>query len=496
MKKILALVVAMLLVLGMTSALAAQTVTITNAGADKTYNFYKVFDLTYSADGTKTATSYTKQGETDALLNALQGEGSPFTLTESTVTGTYNVATSADAATIRTWLSNNVSLLGTAIPATEGSASLDDGYYLMTVSHIDSESGEAVTETATTLEVKGADINILDKNQTVPGPDKYETIDSNNYYVGLGTTEDPIPTAEIGKTITYTVTGKFPMYTGEDLIKQVKFVDIMSKGLTFDGVTSVSLTVNGSELTQGTAYTATSSVNEETHATTLTVVLPTVNGDTYLYESDNEYTLTYTATVNEEAILVDEHEVNTVTLKYTTDDDVEHEGGHDTTEVMQYDADIVKVDGEDYLLNGATFKVTKGDTVLKFVAVEGETGVYRLAKTSDEEGAVEELTPNGAKLTIKGLENGSDYAVDEVQVPAGYNRLVSAQSFEINNANLAATITANAWTAGGVKVINQQGTQLPSTGGIGTTIFYVAGGILVLAAVILLVTKRRMKAED
>ena len=56
-------------------------------------------------------------------------------------------------------------------------------------------------------------------------------------------------------------------------------------------------------------------------------------------------------------------------------------------------------------------------------------------------------------------------------------------------------MTDNTWTDGGVHVINQTGTELPSTGGIGTTIFYVLGSVLVVAAGVLLVTKKRMDGK-
>ena len=489
----------MTLVMTLVGSAMAATVTVTNPGADKTYHFYKApFTVTHDAtDDTIVATLYTKTGTSDpfyiAITSTSSNPASPFTVTATADEKVFNISAS-DAAAVRAWMAANTALLtdmGTTTPL-----SADDGFYLMTVT-----KGQT-TENATTFVVKGSDINIVDKNQTIPGPDKEESVDGGTTWVYDGPYSDSVtkPTASIGDTVNYKVEGSFPMYIGTDLVKKLTFTDTMSKGLTFDGVSSVSLVINAGTanevtktLTELTAAKCYSSVNDSTHETTLTVVLDTVDGSgNFLFQPENTYTLTYTAKINEEALEVSELEENTVYLHYDKGDQTNIEGGHDTTKVKQYDADIVKVDGQNALLNGATFKVTKGSTVLKFVQVS--TGVYRLATTANETGAVEELAPNGAKLTIKGLENGTDYAVDEVKVPAGYNRLVSAQSFTIEDANLAATIESNAWTAGGVKVINQQGTELPSTGGIGTTIFYIAGIVLVLGAAAIIIARR--KAEQ
>ena len=490
----------MTLVMTLVGSAMAATVTVSNPGADKTYHFYKApFTVTHDAtDGTIVATLYTKTGTSDpfytAITNTSSDPASPFTVESTADPLVFNISAS-DATAVRAWMAANTSLLtdkGTTNPLTNA----DNGFYLMTVTK------NGTTENATTFVVKGDDINIIDKNQTIPGPDKEESVDGGTTWVYDGAYDDSVtkPTASIGDTVNYKVEGTFPMYIGTDLVKKLTFTDTMSKGLTFDGVSSVSLVINAGTtnevtktLTELTAAKCYSSVNGSTDETTLTVILDTVDGSgNFLFQPENTYTLTYTAKINEEALEVSELEENTVYLHYDKGDQTDIEGGHDTTKVKQYDADIVKVDGNNALLDGATFKVTKGGTVLKFVQVS--TGVYRLAKTANETGAVEELAPNGAKLTIKGLENGTDYAVDEVQVPAGYNRLVSAQSFTIADANLAATIESNAWTSGGVKVINQQGTELPSTGGIGTTIFYIVGAVLVLGAAAVILARR--KAEQ
>ena len=101
--------------------------------------------------------------------------------------------------------------------------------------------------------------------------------------------------------------------------------------------------------------------------------------------------------------------------------------------------------------------------------------------TTNDQGAAE----------FKGLKNGTYYLL-ETEAPAGYNLLDAPVEITINGSSATATsLTSLTHTE---QVENSTGAVLPSTGGMGTTIFYVTGSVLVLAAVVLLVTKKRMKS--
>ena len=158
-------------------------------------------------------------------------------------------------------------------------------------------------------------------------------------------------------------------------------------------------------------------------------------------------------------------------------------------------------------LSGAKFTLSKNTDGSKPIALVSEgNNVYRVAKTG-ETGTVTEITTDAnGKFTIQGLD-ADTYYLTETAAPAGYNKLAAPIKVMIdNNGNVtyATKTTANgeygnavaADASLGIKVLNQSGTELPSTGGMGTTIFYVLGSILVVAAVVLLVTKKRMSASD
>ena len=114
------------------------------------------------------------------------------------------------------------------------------------------------------------------------------------------------------------------------------------------------------------------------------------------------------------------------------------------------------------------------------------------AKTG-ETGTVTEITTDATgKFTIKGLD-ADTYYLTETAAPAGYNKLAGPVTIVIGENGVVNGTTEAPQGVDEVKVLNQSGAELPSTGGIGTTIFYVLGGVLVVGAAVLLVTKKRME---
>ena len=99
-------------------------------------------------------------------------------------------------------------------------------------------------------------------------------------------------------------------------------------------------------------------------------------------------------------------------------------------------------------------------------------------------------TDNKGAASFKGLADGT-YQLVETKAPAGYNQLTGPQEVKV-----AGSTTDTTKLSVEAKVANSAGTLLPSTGGIGTTIFYVLGAVLVVGAGVLLVTKKRMSQSE
>ena len=154
-------------------------------------------------------------------------------------------------------------------------------------------------------------------------------------------------------------------------------------------------------------------------------------------------------------------------------------------------------------LAGATFQLSRdeaGAQVIKLVKVDDTT--YRLALPTETEGVVDTITTGETgELVINGLADGT-YYLTETKAPRGYNLLREPVNVTIGHKDANGKLTETSFvgnqtemdTSGVVKVENNAGAELPSTGGIGTTVFYVLGSAMALGAVILLVAKKRMAA--
>ena len=475
MKKFFALLIAMVMVLGMSTSVFAAgdgSITIQNTVKDKSYEVYKVFDATYSG----TNVSYTYDGSNATFLAALQGDSSPFTATTNTA-GTYNIALKdgKTAADVSTFLTAQKANLGSAVKTATGDGKtqtltgVDYGYYYITTT----------TGSVVTIDSALKDVTVIDKNEVIPPPDKAEQVANGTW------TEEPesgneSTTGNIGDTVKYKVTGSFNRYQGEELVTKITFTDTMSEGLTPNK--DVVIKINGTEV----SVTPTYSNNDRTWTAEITTATVAEDGTiTFNYDTPSTYEITYSAVINENAKIANP-ENNTFTLKYNDKGDQS-----DTTEVVTYKIDLEKVDPSGTKLAGAKFKLydaaTEGNEI-PVVLVSG-TGdktstvdnVYRHAKANET--GVEMVTGTTGKIIVQGLANGS-YYFEETEAPEGFNKLTArTEATTISDANATITVT------------NQSGTELPSTGGIGTTIFYIVGAILVIGAGVVLVTRRRMDAQ-
>ena len=211
-------------------------------------------------------------------------------------------------------------------------------------------------------------------------------------------------------------------------------------------------------------------------------MIKTITGDT-------DIVVAYSATLNENAVIANQTNDNDTRLVYGDENKTEWI----TTKTKTYEFDLVKTDKDTAkVITGATFKLYDAKTDGNEIpVVKVENGVYRVAVSGETGVVIEAGSP-----TIKGLDGGTTYYLEEITAPKGFNKLAARFEFTIESANKKATIVENVHQGGGVEVANQKGALLPETGGMGTTIFYILGAILVIGVAVLLITRKRMSNEQ
>ena len=310
--------------------------------------------------------------------------------------------------------------------------------------------------------------------------------EKNDYTTDNKTIPEVDKLSEIGQTITYTLTVDVPATAN----KQIVLTDTMSKGLTFKQVKSQ--TVKGADDAEAAAINGTVSdvTAAENDATKFTI---TYSADQVIAAAGKTITVLVDVEVNEDA-LIDTDNPNTLDLDYGN----VYKAKPITVNTQPSKFTFDKVDGTDTTikLTGAEFelhravkgtdgKVTAGDVISLVEVTAGE--VYRIATPEEieaNENIVTKMTTTGKVITVNGIDKDLTYILVETKAPTGYNLPQNPNTEVKAGQEVQADIN--------IEIQNNKGTQLPSTGGIGTTIFYVVGGVLVLAAIILLVTKKRM----
>jgi len=526
MKKVFAAAAAIATVFGLAAttvatANAADNATLTVSTTDakfagKTVNAYKMFSATVSGDGK--AVSYTLTDEWKPFFKNSTASG----LTDVTDANVNDKANeyvskltgkekdlSAFAAKASNWAqTNNITADATATVSknavTDGKytatfTNLDYGYYVVavpgaTVADTNSQYAALVRVHSTSVdaEIKGA-LPTVDKKVQVNGTGKDAT------------------DAKIGDTLTFTLTSTIPDMSAYNTYT-FNFKDTLSKGLTFGQVTSVK--VGDTTLTKDTDYTVTTAP-ADSGKTLLTVAMKDFKTKQQA-NAGKKITVTYTATLNKDAVVGGAGNVNSATIQYSNNPSTNGTGESEPSKVrvFTYGFTVDKYTGKNYddtatRLAGAEFTLAhKGGTAISFVKVADsatQNAVYRVAK-ADEAGATTTITtPANGKVEFRGLENG-EYTLTETKAPAGYNKLASAIGVKVdgqNNGtdttNATVTITYNndngndynqTASNGVIPVQNKSGAILPGTGGMGTIAFTVIG-VLVIALGVAWTLKRK-----
>ena len=490
MKKLMAALLAVAMVCAMAIPAFADkgnnkdntgSITIGNAAKDETYKIYKMFDLnsfdTGANDGAGTY-SYTvvtdwedffKTGAAGSSYIKLEN-GHPTWVGGGTAEDYKQFA--KDALDYANKKGITATKTATATSDTVEFSGLDLGYYL-----VDTSLGVLCG-----LDTTKPNVTINEKNEA-PTIDKTVETSPNNWAASN--------TAKIGDTVNYKVT-----ITVQTANNRYVLHDTMSEGLTFNK-DSVKVTVGTDAVAASNYEVVTTGIDKETFNVKFK--------DEYIatLAAGTKIEVTYSAVVNEKAKVDSDENKNEAHLVYGNNHETESTHSETKTYLCQFD--LIKYCGTTgKLLGGAQFKLYDAETVGNEIPlVKNEDGTYRVATEAEINAnkAVAIETVEGKTVKISGLDK-KVYYLEETVPPAGYNRLTERVTVNLSTGSKNADLTkitdgkinvTDAEHIGGVAVMNNAGTTLPSTGGIGTTIFYVVGGGLMVAAAILLITKKRME---
>lgn len=503
MNKLLALVLAMVMVLGLAASAFADgetySITINNSATGHTYEAYQIF------------TGDLSEG---VLSNIVWGSG----ISEDGQTALGGAAAKAEtlkteadakafAKAVAPYLTTAAASANTVTDGKYVISGLAAGYYLVKDQN-GSLTGDNDAYTSYILKVVG-NVEVAPKSAK-PTVDKQvhdETTDAE-----AGATDGWGESADhaINESFQFKLIAKLTADTDYASYSKYKivFTDTMSAGVTFESIASV--TVDGITL-DSTHYNCTATAGQAGGSWTLTIDdIKAINGVNLTDGAD--IVVIYNAHLNEMAQI--NHASGTTTnenkvgLEYSNNPNVggEEEMGktpEDSVWVFTYEVDNTKVDATDpekkTPLAGAGFRLydSTGNTEIGLI-YDTTLSAYRPIKSGE---TAEEMTSADSTgvFNIKGLDAGT-YVLKETTVPAGYNKcadvtvVIKATHVEATD-GASATTTLSSDSNVTNTIENKQGSTLPETGGIGTTIFYVLGGMLVVCAVVLMVSKKRMSAE-
>lgn len=460
--------------------LTGGSITINDAVPGQTYSVYQILYLeSYNAGSN--AYSYKANSEWEAWLKTqteyikIDNQGYVTWVGDQTAERAQAFAKLAQ----KELANKNAAATATAPAAATGAtystvsfANLKLGYYL-----IDTTLG-----TLCSLDTTNPNVVMQEKNEV---PTNVKTVEEDSTPGVYGEKND----ADIGQTVNFKST-----ITAQPGAENYVFEDTMSAGLTYKNDAKVYTDENMTKELDAKHYTVN---NNPSGGKTFTITfnqdyLNTITAATKLY-------VKYSATLNENAKVGLDGNSNKSTLKYGDANNTKSTPDSET-KTYTWDMEILKYgdgkkenvlkDAQFVLLNEAGTKVATFDKG-KFVAwVDVPAAVDNVISWPTN--AVLTTGEDG-KIKITGLDSDT-YYLREVKAPAGYNILADDVKVTITATDGAdgKTLTYKPVTA---EINNQSGTELPSTGGMGTTIFYVLGGVLMAGAFVLLVVRKRMRAE-
>lgn len=518
-KRLLSLAIATLTAVGLSavtaiSSFAADTysVTVNDTKAGHTYEAYQIFTG--------------KLNEAETTLSDIEwgtGVDGAALLTElKTITAYADCESAADVAEALDNASTSVvdefaavvaKHLATAsksVASSDGKTVIDGlsvGYYL-----IKDAAAVSGTDAATKFIVELVkDVEVTPKSSV---PDVVKKVQDNDD--GVADKWQDVADYSIGDKVPFQITGTMPSTIADYSEYIYIFHDTLSKGLTFNNDVVVKI---GDVVITPTAVTNTTTADKNTEITiSFDDILAAAKAANVTVDANTKVVVTYTATVNSDAIVGLDGNPNEVYLEFSNNPNADGKGEtgetpKDQVVVFTYKLEVTKVDGQNATkkLQGAQFTLKNADG--KFAKIDANN---KLVGWVDEADASTLTSDENGFFTVIGLDEGT-YTLTEIVAPDGYNLLANPITLVItandihdvdytgaNAADLLTAITLKVDSAAEVSgdaaqglvstnVENNSGSVLPSTGGIGTTLFFVGGGIIVAAAVIILIARKRMK---
>lgn len=504
----LALLAAFALVLAMAVPAWAEEAThqlkVNASGENHVYKVYQIF----------TGEMSTNEAGAKVLSNIKWGANGTRKIGDAVETGiltTLEGATGSDTKkleAIQKFVNLNTDAFATLNHENSYAANVPAGYYL--VKDADKTlNGTDEAYTTFLVNVVGENVELTPKSAK-PSVDKFvqdeaadQDIDSKDGD-GWGKTADHA----INESFKFKLTATLPLDVdfGAYSTYKVQFTDTMSAGVTFESIDSV--TVDGHNVTE-TDYDCTATAGQAGKDWTLTI--NNIKGISGVNLEDGaEIVVVYNAHLNEKAFVNHKDDdtttnENKVYLEYSNNPNASGELGKTPEEnvwVFTYEVDNKKVKASDYTpLAGAGFRLyTDAECSHELALIYDETlSAYRPTK-GKETGVEMKSAEKTGKFDIVGLDAGV-YYMRETTTPTGYNTcndvtiVIDAKHQKTESGGNNVTFTKDGENASTLTniIVNNAGTTLPSTGGMGTTVFYVVGGGLMAVAVVLLVTKKRME---
>lgn len=496
MKKLMTLLAVLTLALAMAVPAFAETTTttytITINNGTGTYAAYQIF----KGDLHDNTLSNIEWG--DNVTTA--GQAALGNAAEKAETITGETEAKAFASEVAQYLTDPAAGTGT-----NSITDLAAGYYL--IKNTDVETGEVFTDYI--LQVV--------KNVTVQPKSGKPTLDKQIKHNETGEW-GVVGDNQIGDTVEFRTITTVPYVSGYTQYKYVIY-DEMSAGLTSNVKNENDVTIKVNDTTELDKKYYTVTVDEK-NANKFTVTVDVLKAiqDNKMYTGNKLYTY-YTGILNKNAAVYDVgKQDNKAYLEYSNNPH-DNKTTNVTPEKVVYDwtfkMEVNKIDGESNVqLSDAKFVLSKNEncslgtigddgtpstTTDLIDLIENNDGSYTVAPAGYTGSVVKVMT--AGKITIKGLDDATEYYLYETKAPAGYNRLTDAVKFKItatyndtgdSYTSVIAAVNDVKQPSVSVQVANNKGSTLPSTGGIGTTLFYVIGGVLMAVAAVLLVTKKRM----